>query len=287
MIATCVFLTFASCPIAAENLIAQGNLYNGEVYQGIVLAKSYQLGMALDDYWVSEKLDGIRAIWDGSQLYTKNGNIIQAPRWFTSGLPNMRIEGELWAGRGNFNLVQTTVLDKEPDEEAWQHIDFMLFDLPQAAGDYRKRYYDILHWVRNIDQDHIKEVLHSPINSETELLKMLDNMDENAGEGLMLRKSTGLYNAGRSDELLKVKKHHDAEAKIIGYKPGEGKYSGMLGSLHVVNSDGKTFYVGTGLNDEQRRNPPQIGATITYRYNGFTHSGIPRFARFLRERLDE
>lgn len=282
-IATCVFWALATCPAAAVN----SQLYQGDVYQEIVLAKSYKPGMALDDYWVSEKLDGIRAIWDGSQLLTKNGNKIHTPHWFTSSLPSMKIEGELWAGRGNFNLVQNTVLDKEPDENSWRHIDFMLFDLPQAAGDYRKRYYDILHWVRHIDQDHIKEVLHSPINSEVELLTMLDNIEEKSGEGLMLRKSTGLYNAGRSDELLKVKKHQDAEAKVIGYKPGEGKYTGMLGSLKVLNSDGKTFFVGSGLTDEERRNPPEIGSIITYRYNGVTHSGIPRFARFLRERFEE
>ncbi len=281
-IATCVFLTLVSHPVAANNQASER-----QIYQEIVLAKNYKLGMTLDDYWVSEKLDGIRAIWDGNQLLTKNGNIIHTPVWFTSKLPKMKIEGELWAGRGNFNLVQNTVLDKQPNEDAWRHIDFMIFDLPQAAGDYTKRYYDILHWVRHIGQDHVKEVIHSPINSEVELLKMLDRMEDKSGEGLMLRKSTGLYNAGRSDELLKVKKHHDAEAEVIGYKPGEGKYTGMLGSLQVRNADGKIFFVGTGLNDEQRSNPPEIGTTITYRYNGFTHSGIPRFARFVRVRYSE
>jgi DNA ligase-1 len=55
-----------------------------------------------------------------------------------------------------------------------------------------------------------------------------------------------------------------------------------LGSLRVRTADGREFSLGTGFSDQQRQTPPAIGKTVTYRYRGFTSSGLPRFASFLR-----
>ncbi len=116
----------------------------------LVLANTYQQGIDVSQYWKSEKLDGIRALWDGEHLYTCNGNRIYVPNWFVEKLPKVHLEGELWAGRGNFHIVQSTVLDHTPSDTAWRKIDFMLFDMPGAAGDYQKRYYNILHWAMSL-----------------------------------------------------------------------------------------------------------------------------------------
>ncbi|MGF1755360.1 DNA ligase [Vibrio makurazakiensis] len=252
--------------------------------EDLVLANRYEQGIDITQYWRSEKLDGIRAVWDGENLFTRNGNRIYAPRWFIEKLPELKVEGELWAGRGNFHLVQTTVLDKTPTDEAWKKIDFMLFDMPGAAGDYQKRYYNIIHWVNSINEPHIKYIEHTPIQSEQELFFELDNIDFDNGEGLMLRKVSSRYQAGRSNDLLKLKRHHDSEALVIGYKPGTGKYKGMMGSVLVRLESGEEFYIGSGFTDAKRLSPPEIGSTITFRYNGLTQNGIPKFARFVRER---
>ncbi|MCG9693983.1 DNA ligase [Vibrio sp. Isolate22] len=252
----------------------------------LVLANTYKQDIDVSEYWTSEKLDGIRALWDGQHLYTRNGNRIYAPKWFVKELPDVHLEGELWAGRSNFHLVQTTVLDHTPSDTAWQEIEFMLFDMPGAAGDYQKRYYNILHWVRVIDEPHIGYVEHTPIPSEEALFHQLDNVDESKGEGLMLRKITSRYQAGRSNDLLKLKRHHDAEATVIGYKTGTGKYKGMMGSILVHTEDGVEFYIGSGFTDKMRLSPPEIGSRITFRYNGFTQNGKPKFARFVREKSD-
>ncbi len=61
----------------------------------------------------------------------------------------------------------------------------------------------------------------------------------------------------------------------------------MMGAILVRMPDGTEFYIGSGFTDELRRNPPQLGSIITFRYNGFTHNGKPKFARFLRERSKE
>ncbi|MDN3612904.1 MAG: DNA ligase [Vibrio gallaecicus] len=254
--------------------------------ESLVLANQYEQGVNVDEYWKSEKLDGVRAVWDGAHLHTRNGNRIYAPSWFTKNLPNVRLEGELWAGRGKFHIVQSTVLDQTPNDEAWKAIDLMLFDMPGAAGDYQKRYYNILHWVAVINEDHIKYVTHTPILSERILFEHLDNIGSDEGEGLMLRKVSSRYQAGRSNDLLKLKQHHDAEAIILGYKGGTGKYKGMMGSVLVKTKEGAEFYIGSGFTDELRLSPPEIGSTITFRYNGFTQNGIPKFARFVRQRSD-
>ncbi|USD39942.1 DNA ligase [Vibrio sp. SCSIO 43135] len=251
----------------------------------VMNAKSYQAGINVLDYWKSEKLDGIRAIWTGSQLVTRNGHRIFAPLWFTESLPNYPLEGELWAGRGNFHVVQQTVLDKYPNNTLWKQIDFMIFDMPEAAGDYQKRYYNIVYWVEQVDEAHIKYIEHTPILSEKELFHHLDNITDKQGEGLMLRKISCRYQAGRSTDMLKLKKHQDTEATVVGYKVGNGKFAGMMGSLLVRLDSGLEFYIGSGFSELERQNPPKIGSVITFRYNGLTQNGVPKFARYVRERV--
>ncbi|WP_217904602.1 MULTISPECIES: DNA ligase [Vibrio] len=253
----------------------------------VMLAQSYQHGIRVTDYWYSEKLDGIRAYWTGERFVTRNGNPIYAPSWFTDVLPKMPLDGELWAGRGNFHLVQQTVLDHKPSDEAWLQLRFMVFDLPESAGDYQKRYYTLIDLVKNIDKRHIRFVEHKPIHSEKELFEKLDAITGLSGEGVMLRNITSRYQAGRGNDLLKLKKFNDAEATVIGYKPGSGRLMGMLGALLVRLEDGTEFYIGSGFTDEQRKRPPAIGATVTFRHNGFTNSGKPKFARYMRERQAE
>ncbi|MBY8285592.1 DNA ligase [Vibrio fluvialis] len=272
--------------IAAALLTTQHSaaLANPLAFVPVAQANEYHDGINIYEYWQSEKLDGIRAIWNGKQLLTRNGNPIYAPRWFTDPLPDYALEGELWAGRGHFALVQQTVLDHMPSDEAWRKIDFMLFDMPDAAGDYTKRYYNLIHVVDSASSKHIKYIEHTPVLSEQELLRYLDTLVNDNGEGIMLRKVTARYQAGRSNDLLKLKKHQDAEARVVGYKIGNGKYKGLMGSVLVRTDEGTEFYVGTGFSDEQRLNPPEIGSLITYRYNGLTAEGKPRFARFVRVR---
>lgn len=251
----------------------------------IAQANQYHDGIAIDEYWQSEKLDGIRAIWDGRRLTTRQGHPIQAPGWFTDPLPDYPVEGELWAGRGRFALVQQTVLDHTPSDDAWRKLRFMLFDLPGAEGHYARRYARLMAFVLNASATHIHYIEQQPIASEQALLRDLQRLTDENGEGIMLRRVASDYQAGRSDDLLKLKKYQDAEAIVIGYKAGKGKYQGMVGSLWVRNDRGVTFFVGSGLSDQQRRDPPALGSVITYRYNGLTDEGKPRFARFVRIRV--
>ncbi|QIA63375.1 DNA ligase [Vibrio astriarenae] len=259
-----------------------------EDFKPLMLAKDYQPETALEKYWVSEKLDGIRAYWDGVNLKTRNGHVIHAPKWFTQTLPSFPVEGELWAGRGRFHVVQTTVMDTQADDIAWRNIGFYLFDLPHDLDTFDNRYARLSRWLESSkqqgDYSHLALVEQYAINSEVELNQKLLALSEKGAEGLMLKRIDVEYQSGRTDALLKLKTYQDREAVVIGYKAGKGKYKGQVGALLVRNSDGVEFYLGSGLSDQLRDKPPSIGTTVTYRFNGLTQYGKPKYARLLRER---
>jgi DNA ligase 1 len=251
-----------------------------------LLANPFNRHIDIRSYWKSEKLDGIRAIWNGTQLVTRNGKLIKAPQWFIEPLPNYPLEGELWAGRNNFALVQQTVLDQQPNQQGWQGITFMLFDAPHQLGNYPARYQTLQNLIVTQPTPHIKLVEHTPIANFNQLENDLREVIQKGGEGMMLRNITTHYRGGRNSDLLKLKPYQDAEAELVGYLNGKGKYAGMVGAFLVRRVDGVTFAIGSGLSDALRSDPPEIGTIISYRYNGLTHLGKPRFARFLRVRTE-
>ncbi|CAH0539909.1 DNA ligase [Vibrio marisflavi] len=250
----------------------------------VTTARSYSGNIKMQKYWYSEKLDGIRAIWTGTELKTRKGNIIHAPSWFTKSLPNIALDGELWAGRQNYYIVQNTVLDQTPNDEMWRSIRYMVFDLPNHKGNYQQRYARLKSLVKEIEEEHVAYVPQYSVQTEQQLYAQLTNVIERGGEGLMLREVTALYHQGRSDSLLKLKQASDDEATVIGYKAGSGKYQGMMGALLVRMQSGIEFYIGSGFSDKLRESPPPIGSRVMFKFNGYTHKGIPKFARYVRER---
>lgn len=250
----------------------------------LMLAGVYESGIDLSDFWVSEKYDGIRAWWDGHRLLTRGGNVIRAPDWFIADWPQMPLDGELWAGRGRFRAVATTVRDEFPDEAAWRQIQFMVFDLPAHPGPFTERLVALRSVLTGTSSPYLHLVPQTKVANSRELEAMLRKVVSAGGEGLMLHRGASLYYAGRSRDLIKLKPHADAEARVIAHVPGKGKYAGLLGALLVERPDGLRFRLGTGFTDEERRHPPPVGSWVTYSYQGFTASGVPRFARFMRVR---
>ena len=102
------------------------------------------------------------------------------------------------------------------------------------------------------------------------------------GEGVMLKNPKSKYEHKRSQNLLKVKKFEDAEAKVIGHQKGTGRCTGMLGALEMREKDGTEFKIGSGFNDAQRRSPPKIGSIVTFKFQGRSKAGVPRFPIFMR-----
>jgi DNA ligase 1 len=252
----------------------------------LMLADIYRQGLDISQFRVSEKLDGVRARWDGTQLISRGGNIFAAPEWFTKGFPDVPLDGELWIGPGRYEEVSSIVRTQHP-HDGWRHIHLMVFDLPAHGGTFDQRVLAMNRLRAESDSPYLDIIEQRQVGSEAELLAWLTRVTDRGGEGLMLQRGTALYASGRSQDLLKLKSFTDAEATVIGYKPGKGQFAGQVGSLTVRTDQGVIFSVGSGLSHEQRRRPPPLQSRITFRYQGMTKNGIPRFPVFLRIRDEE
>jgi DNA ligase 1 len=250
----------------------------------ILLANVYRDGIDVSQYLVSEKFDGVRAIWDGRQLVFRSGKPIQAPRWFLDGLPAQPLDGELWLGRGQFERLSGIVRRELPVDDEWRQLRYMIFELPGGEGSFRERAGRIEQLVAQAGVPWVAAVRQELVIDRESLQAKLDAVLKAGGEGLMLHRADAPYESGRSDTLLKLKPWLDAEAVVVGYLPGKGKYVGQLGALRLRLPDGRQFNLGTGFTDEQRRNPPPVGTIVTYRYRELTSNGLPRFASFVRNR---
>jgi DNA ligase 1 len=250
----------------------------------ILLAEVYRNQVDVAQYLVSEKLDGVRAIWDGQTLRFRSGKIVTAPRWFLDGLPKRSLDGELWLGRGTFKRLSGIVRRDVPDDAEWRQVRYMIFELPGAPGTFAQRAALIREVVKQADVPWLREIEQFSVVDRSSLQKRMKEVVLAGGEGLMLHRADALYEAGRSDTLLKMKPWEDAEATVIGYQPGKGKHAGALGALRVRTDDGREFSLGTGFTNQQRHDPPPVGSTVTYRYRDLTKTGLPRFASFLRVR---
>ena len=248
----------------------------------VLLAEVYRGQVDVSQYLVSEKLDGVRAIWNGKTLNFRSGKEINAPRWFIDGLPKQALDGELWLGRQKFDQLSGIVRREVADDQAWRQVRYMIFELPGAAGDFRERAEAIRQLVRQANVPWLQEIEQFSVVDRNSLQKLLKNIVKGGGEGLMLHRADAPYETGRSDILLKVKPWKDAEAVVVGVLPGKGKNTGRMGALRVRGQDGKEFSLGSGFSDELRRNPPAPGTMVTYRYHDVTSKGLPRFASFLR-----
>ena len=265
-------------------LVASVQALSADEPPRLLLAETVRSDTDVTRYLVSEKLDGVRAFWDGRRLVTRGGHVINAPTWFVAHFPARSLDGELWAGRGQFERTSATVRRQTPDDAEWRQLRYMIFELPQAEGDFRERVRAMQAIVAEAAAPWLQAVEQFTVRDRKELDAKLARVVKAGGEGLMLHRADAPYLTGRHDTLLKMKPLYDAEATVVGHLPGKGKYLGMLGALRVRTEAGVEFSLGTGLSNAVRRAPPPIGTIITFRYRDVTERGIPRFASYHRVR---
>ncbi len=256
----------------------------------ILLANVLGPSVDVTQYLVSEKYDGVRAIWDGKTLRFRSGRTVAAPDWFIAKLPPESLDGELWLARGQFDALSGIVRKAVPEDAEWQRVNYMIFELPQAEGaaamPFTERANRIKAIIARSNFPALKAVDQHPVKDRAALKRELDAVVKGKGEGLMLHLADASYVTGRSDVLLKLKPLLDTEATVIEHVPGKGKYAGKMGALWVETKAGVRFKLGTGFSDSVRANPPPVGTLVTYTYRDVTPSGKPRFASFLRVRDD-
>ena len=251
----------------------------------LLLAESWDNATDLSDWWMSEKLDGVRAYWDGRQFLSRQGNIYHAPDWFIEGLPAVPLDGELWIDRKKFQRT-VSIVRRQDKNDLWNEVRFLVFDAPAVNGGFEDR----LAFLKGaLAKGAAKFALQHPHErcKDLEALRAeLARIESLGGEGLMLRQPGSKYVAGRSTTLLKVKTFHDAEAVVVGHQAGAGRHKGRMGALLVRLPNGTDFAIGTGFSDRERENPPAIGATVTFRYQELSDAGVPRFPSWVGVRYD-
>ena len=261
---------------------ALNTLAKASAAASVLLAKSAPANIDPAGYLVSEKLDGVRALWDGKALRFRSGRLIAVPAWFSAKLPTTPLDGELWIARGQFDALSGTVRKIKPVDAEWQKVNYMVFELPAGSGDFKDRALALDSIVNTAAWPQLQAIEQTAIANRATLQAKLDDVVQGGGEGLMLHLANAPVATGRSDALLKLKPVQDAEATVVGHVAGKGKYARMTGALDVKTTDGQRFKLGTGLSDAQRKHPPAIGSSVTYTYRDLTSSGKPRFASFLR-----
>lgn len=251
----------------------------------LLLANPWDNDQDLTGFWMSEKLDGVRAYWDGKAFLSRLGNRYHAPDWFTAGLPETPLDGELWGGRKRFQRT-ISVVRRQDRSDHWKEIMFVVFDAPAMDAPFEERLAFCRALVEERRPAYAKFLDHEQCLGVDHLRGELKRVEELGGEGLMMRKPGSRYEVGRSTSLLKVKSFFDAEARVMEHLPGEGRHKGRLGALLVELGDGTRFSVGTGFSDAERRAPPAVGAIITFRYQELSEAGVPRFPSYVCVRDD-
>jgi DNA ligase 1 len=252
--------------------------------KGVLLAQDYKAGIDPSLYLISEKLDGVRALWDGKALRFRSGQTISAPAWFTAKLPATPLDGELWLARGQFDSLSGMVRKLQPVDSEWSQVKYMVFELPAGDGTFEKRSDKLQVLAMQTNWPQLQWIEQFKLPDEKALQAKLKQIVALGGEGVMLHKLDAAVTQGRSPVLLKLKPISDAEGIVMAHIAGKGKFAGMLGALQIKTESGHSVKIGTGFSDEQRKNPPAVGSTITYSYRDTTPSGKPRFAAFLRVR---
>lgn len=259
----------------------------GEAKEGppVLLAERYDNTININGWWISEKLDGVRAYWDGKQFVSRLGNAFFVPDWFLEKLPDFPLDGELFGGRKRFQRT-VSIVRRQDKNDLWKEIKFLVFDAPADKGTFEERQAKCQEYLTQHKPPYAEWHEHQKCTGEAHLKEVLAKVEALGGEGVMLRQPGSAYVAGRSSTLLKVKNFFDAEAKVIGHIPGEGRHKGRLGALLVEMPNGTRFEIGTGFSDAEREDPPAFGSIVSYRYQELSEAGVPRFPSYVGVRDD-
>lgn len=255
------------------------------VAENFMLLQTYKGDENLTGWVMSEKFDGIRTMWDGKNLITRSGKILNTPKLWSENLPPFKIDGELFTKRGDFENLSSIVRDKIPNEKAWQSVKFMIFDVPCQKENLFSRLEILENFLAKNPNKFIKIITQKKAINHENVQKFLNEILSAGGEGVVIRNPNAPYKTGRNSQILKLKKFYDSECKIIKILKGKGKNSAKMGALLCKDlKNGEIFKIGSGFSDGLRENPPKIGTIITYKFQNLTKNNKPRFPIFLRFR---
>lgn len=245
--------------------------------ENVMLAKKWTEKIDPKGWLMSEKYDGVRFWWNPVKktFTSRNGKPFTVPEDIIRMMPNIFLDGELWEGYGMFKHT-SGIVRRTVNLTTWKDIKLMLLDDPMWPDNFVGRYQAL----KRISIPEFACVVRQTTCSGLEHLKRFEqNVISRGGEGVMLKHPESPYEYKRSSYLLKVKRWHEDEAVVTGYQPGLGKHAGRMGAL-ICTYKGQTIYLGTGFTDEERENPPEIDAGVTFKYFEMSEDNVPRFPVF-------
>lgn len=249
----------------------------------LLLAREAPADVDPAGYLVSEKFDGVRALWDGQRLRFRSGAPVPAPAAFLRRLPSQALDGELWLARGRFSELAGLARRQGASEADWAGIRYQVFELPGAPGPFEARAQALAELAARLDAPALQAVAQERVADRAALQRRLQQVLAAGGEGLMLHRADAPYVTGRSELLLKLKPQQDAEGVVVDRRFGrEGRMQGLLVALRLRLPGGREFLLGSGFSDALRRDPPPLGSVVSYRHRGWSATGLPRFASFIR-----
>ena len=251
----------------------------------LFLLKTYK-GGDVSGWVMSEKLDGVRAYWDGKVLISRRGKVFQVPKWFTENFPPFALDGELWIKRGDFANISGIVRQKKPKDKNWKNIGYHIFEVPNQSGDLFARLKILKDYLSAYPNPYLHIIQQIPVSDENTPEKFLARISAKGGEGIVIRDPKQNYKTGRLASAFKLKNFLDAECLVRAILPGKGKYENMMGSILCELENGERIKIGSGFSDEMRKNPPEIDTLITFKYYGLTKKAKPRFPVFLRKKVN-
>lgn len=262
-------------------MVCDGFQHDNSGMNDLMLAVNYDTRLDPAAWWISEKYDGVRAYWDGSRLHTRSGRQINAPASFTSQLPAIALDGELWLGRNRFSET-TGALTGGADHAAWNQMQFVVIDLPLMPAAFEDRMSRIaglcasssiaqpMGVIRCESRGHMHDVLNDSVAA--------------GAEGIMLREPGSQYQSGRSRSLVKVKPVQESDATVIDHQISQK--TGRVSAIVVASQTWKRFEIGSGITRQLSITPPTIGSVINFAYSGLTSHGLPRFPVLRGVRID-
>ena len=217
------FLNFALAA-QSENISSTVSADAAKKAKFELLKLSEYKGQNVGGWLASEKLDGVRAYWDGRNLLSRNGKILAAPGGWSAHFPPFALDGELYTARGEFEKIQSIVMDKTPNEAAWSEVKFYVFDIPEAGGGLLERLSELGKFILQNPQagQNLEIIKQVKVKDNAEFEAFAEAVIAKGGEGAVVREPNAPYERKRSKNALKYKKFKDAECEVTKVNAGTG-----------------------------------------------------------------
>eukprot|EP00026_Physarum_polycephalum_P002670 Phypoly_transcript_02678.p1 GENE.Phypoly_transcript_02678~~Phypoly_transcript_02678.p1 ORF type:complete len:822 (+),score=110.18 Phypoly_transcript_02678:190-2655(+) len=228
-------------------------------------------------WWLGEKYDGVRCVWNPNDkiLYSRRG--IELPMHEDENLfpTNTFLDAELWYGRGFYQESQRLFSSPNPELSFLRIITFDNAAPTRHNAAFEERYNDLLG---SVPYGHQFIIIAARLRGYNKKLIsfVLDNIMEDGGEGVIMRRHNSTYEPGRSENLVKIKTTPgDAEGLVLE----------LLVKSAVIKLPNDT-QIEVELGDMANLQGLKIGDVVTFGFDSYSRRDVPSNPTLLRIRTD-